>query len=64
MREQYLSHACKVVTSLSKHVKVGHYRPASEKPFTLHFAGGQIVIQDGMLAGLHKLVQLSCGLRT
>ena len=46
------------------HVKMGHYWPASEMPFTLHFAGGPIVIRNCMLAGLHKHVQLSCGLRT
>ena len=35
----------------SKHVKSGHYRPASKTPFERHFAGGPIVARDWILAG-------------
>ena len=34
----------------SKHVKSGNYRPASETPSGWRFAGGPIVVRDGMLA--------------
>ena len=39
-------------TALSKHVKSGHYRPASEMPSEWRFAGGPIVARDWMPAGL------------
>ena len=35
----------------SKHVKSGHYRPASKTPSELRFAGGPIVARDWILAG-------------
>ena len=35
----------------SKHVKLGHYRPASETPSKWRFAGGPILARDLMLTG-------------
>ena len=35
----------------SKHVKSGHYRPASKTPSERRFAGGPIVARDWILAG-------------
>ena len=35
----------------SKHVKSGHYRPASKTPSEQRFAGGPIVARDWILAG-------------
>ena len=35
----------------SKHVKSGHYRPASKTPSERRFAGGPIVARDWKLAG-------------
>ena len=35
----------------TKHVKSGHYRPASKTPSERRFAGGPIVTQDWKLAG-------------
>ena len=43
----------------SKHVKLGHYRPASETPSGWRFAGGPIVARDGMLAGSFCLLTTS-----
>ena len=34
------------------HAIAGHYRPASETPFVWRFAGGQIMAQSCMLAGI------------
>ena len=34
-----------------KHIRAGHYRPASETPFNVCFAGGPIVPRNCMLAG-------------
>ena len=36
---------------LAKHVKFGHYRPASKTPSERRFAGRPIVAQDWILAG-------------
>ena len=36
---------------LRKHVKSGHYRPASKTPSERRFAGGPIVARDWILAG-------------
>ena len=36
---------------LSKHVKSGHYQPASKTPSERRFAGGPIVARDWILAG-------------
>ena len=35
----------------SKHVKSGHYRPASKTPSERRFVGGPIVTRDWILAG-------------
>ena len=35
----------------SKHLKAGHYRPASETPFKLRFASGPMVARHGVLTG-------------
>ena len=35
----------------SKHVKLGHYRPASKTSSKRRFAGGPIVARDWILAG-------------
>ena len=43
------SHSQKDVAS--KQVKSDHLRPASETPSELRFAGGPLVVHDGMLAG-------------
>ena len=42
---------------LSKHVKSGHYRPASKTPSERRFAGGPIVARDWILAG-HIICQV------
>ena len=48
----FLQHGISFLASTrpSKHIKAGHYRPASETPFKWRFAGGPMVAPDSMLA--------------
>ena len=46
------------VINRSYHIKVGHYRPASETPLKLRLAGGPTVARNSVLAWVFNVVRV------